>query len=54
MEILVNAATPFQLLVGKIVGIGAAGLTQMTCFVLVGIGASFITSTLINCFARSS
>ncbi len=29
MEILVNAATPFQLLAGKIVGIGAACLTQM-------------------------
>ncbi len=31
MEILVNAATPFQLMAGKIVGIGAAGLTQMAC-----------------------
>jgi ABC-2 type transport system permease protein len=39
MEILVNAATPFQLMVGKIVGIGAAGLAQMTCIVAVGIGA---------------
>ncbi len=39
MEILVNAATPFQLMVGKIVGIGAAGLSQMAAFVAVGIGA---------------
>jgi ABC-2 type transport system permease protein len=39
MEILVNAATPFQLMVGKIVGIGAAGLAQMAAFVVVGIGA---------------
>ena len=39
MEILVNAATPFQLLFGKIIGIGAAGLTQMALFVVVGIGA---------------
>ena len=39
MEILVNAATPFQLMAGKIIGIGAAGLTQMACFVAVGIGA---------------
>jgi len=39
MEILVNAATPFQLLIGKIVGIGAACMTQMTCLVVVGIGA---------------
>lgn len=39
MEILVNAATPFQLLAGKILGIGAACLTQMGSMVLVGIGA---------------
>ena len=39
MEILVNAATPFQLLLGKIVGIGAACLTQLLCLVVVGIGA---------------
>ncbi|GCF09941.1 ABC transporter permease [Dictyobacter arantiisoli] len=36
MEILVNAATPFQLLWGKILGIGAAGLTQMICLTVVG------------------
>ena len=39
MEILVNAATPLQLMIGKIVGIGAAGLTQMAAFVIVGIGS---------------
>jgi ABC-2 type transport system permease protein len=39
MEILVNAATPFQLLAGKILGIGAACLTQMGSVVVVGIGA---------------
>ncbi|MBV9614432.1 MAG: ABC transporter permease [Ktedonobacteraceae bacterium] len=37
MEILVNATTPFQLMVGKIIGIGAVGLTQMVTFVTVGI-----------------
>ncbi len=37
MELLVNAATPFQLMVGKIIGIGAAGLMQMASFVFVGI-----------------
>ncbi len=47
MEILVNAATPFQLLVGKIVGIGAAGLTQMTCFVLAGIGAFLLQAPIL-------
>ncbi len=39
MEIIVNAATPFQLMIGKIVGIGLAGITQMGIMVLFGIGA---------------
>ena len=46
MEILVNAATPFQLMVGKIVGIGAAGLSQMAAFVIVGIGALLLQTPL--------
>ncbi len=39
MEILVNATTPFQLMVGKIIGLGASGMKQMALFVVVGIGA---------------
>jgi ABC-2 type transport system permease protein len=46
MELLVNAATPFQLLIGKIVGIGAACLTQMACVVAVGIGALLLQTPL--------
>jgi ABC-2 type transport system permease protein len=46
MEIPVNAATPFQLMVGKIIDIGAAGLTQMACFVAVGIGTLLLQSPL--------
>jgi len=46
MEILVNAATPFQLMVGKIVGIGAAGLSQMAAFVVVGIGALLLQTPI--------
>jgi ABC-2 type transport system permease protein len=46
MEILMNAATPFQLLIGKIVGIGAACLTQMTSLVVVGIGALLLQTPL--------
>ena len=46
MEILVNAATPFQLMVGKIIGIGAAGLTQMVCLVIVGVSALLLQSPL--------
>ncbi|HEX9130981.1 MAG TPA: ABC transporter permease [Ktedonobacteraceae bacterium] len=46
MEILVNAATPFQLMAGKIVGIGAAGLTQMALFVIVGISALLVQNPI--------
>jgi len=46
MEILVNAATPFQLLAGKIVGIGAACLTQMGSVVVVGIAALLLQAPL--------
>ena len=46
MEILVNAATPFQLMVGKIVGIGAAGLTQMVGIVVVGIAALLLQNPI--------
>lgn len=46
MEILVNAATPFQLLAGKIVGIGAVCLTQIGCVVVVGIIALLLQTPL--------
>jgi len=46
MEILVNAATPFQLLAGKIVGIGAACLTQMGGVVVVGITGLLLQTPL--------
>lgn len=46
MELLLNAATPWQLLVGKIIGIGMAGLTQMVCLVVVGIGAILLQGPL--------
>ncbi|HEY1349486.1 MAG TPA: ABC transporter permease [Ktedonobacteraceae bacterium] len=54
MEILVNATTPFQLLLGKIVGIGAAGLTQMACVVTVGIGALLLQHPLQAALVGSS
>ena len=46
MEILVNIATPFQLLAGKVVGIGAACLLQMTLLVLVGVGALLLQTPI--------
>lgn len=54
MEILVNAATPFQLMVGKILGIGAAGLTQMICLVAVGIVTLLLQAPLQNALLGTS
>jgi ABC-2 type transport system permease protein len=36
MEIMINAATPRDLLAGKVIGIGAAGLTQLLPMLLAG------------------
>jgi ABC-2 type transport system permease protein len=39
MEVVLNAATPFQLLTGKVFGVGAVALTQYGAVVLTGIVA---------------
>jgi len=36
MEVILNAATPFQLLTGKVLGVGAVALTQYVAFVAAG------------------
>ena len=46
LELLTNAATPFQMMAGKILGLGAAGLLQMACFVVVGISAFLLQAPL--------
>jgi ABC-2 type transport system permease protein len=39
MEVILNAATPFQLLSGKVLGVGAVALTQYAFLVLAGVAA---------------
>lgn len=39
MEILITSITPFQLLVGKIVGLGLLGLVQVLVWVVIAVGA---------------
>ena len=46
MEILINAATPFQLLAGKVLGIGLAGMAQISAVVIAGIAALEIQDPL--------
>lgn len=46
MEIMINAATPFQLMIGKIVGIGLAGFTQIAALAAAGIVAFLVQDPL--------
>jgi len=39
MEVVLNAATPFQLLTGKVLGVGALALTQYGALLLAGVAA---------------
>ena len=46
LELGIEIPSGAFLMVGKIVGIGAAGLTQMVCVVAVGIGALLLQNPL--------
>ncbi|MEE2035257.1 ABC transporter permease, partial [Rhodococcus chondri] len=46
VELLLSTLRPLQLLWGKIFGIGAVGLLQLTAYGVVGVGASLATGTL--------
>jgi ABC-2 type transport system permease protein len=46
MELLVTAATPRQLLAGKVLGTGAAGLTQYAVIVMAAIGGLLVQGPL--------
>jgi ABC-2 type transport system permease protein len=48
MELLISAATAPQLVVGKIVGIGMAGLTQVTLVLLPSLVALFLSGEIGN------
>jgi ABC-2 type transport system permease protein len=41
MEVILNAATPFQLLTGKVLGVGAVALTQYVALLVTGAAAIF-------------
>lgn len=46
MEIMVSAATPFQLMMGKVLGIGLAGFTQMLIVAVAGVVAFLVQSPI--------
>jgi ABC-2 type transport system permease protein len=47
VEVVLSSLRPFQLMMGKILGIGAVGLTQFSIWTLFGIGASFYSASFI-------
>jgi ABC-2 type transport system permease protein len=46
MEVILNAATPLQLLTGKVLGVGALALTQYVAILLAGVAALFAQGPL--------
>ncbi|MEZ5149738.1 ABC transporter permease [Rhodococcus zopfii] len=46
VELLLSTLRPLQLLWGKIIGIGAVGLSQLAAYGAVGVGAALATGTL--------
>jgi ABC-2 type transport system permease protein len=46
-EVIVSSVKPFQLMLGKIIGIGAVGLTQFLIWIVLLVGLSALLSSLI-------
>jgi ABC-2 type transport system permease protein len=49
-EVMVSSVKPFQLMMGKIIGIGAVGLTQFAIWILLIIGLQFLLPLFIPGF----
>jgi ABC-2 type transport system permease protein len=47
VEVVLSSLKPFELMLGKILGIGAVGLTQFSIWTLFGIGASLCSASFI-------
>jgi ABC-2 type transport system permease protein len=53
-EVMVSSVRPFQLMMGKIIGIGAVGLTQFSIWIILIIGLRFVLSAFVPGFDLSS
>lgn len=47
VEVILSSVRPFQLLAGKIIGIGFVGLTQFLIWIVLGFGINFIAGLLM-------
>ena len=48
VEVLASSVTPFQIMFGKVVGLGAAGLTQVLVWIILVMGMLFFASNLLT------
>ena len=46
-EVIISSVRPFQLMMGKIIGIAAVGITQLLIWIILIIGLSSIASGLL-------
>jgi ABC-2 type transport system permease protein len=53
-EVMVSSVRPFQLMMGKIIGIGAVGLTQFSIWIILIVGLRFILAAFIPAFDLSA
>ncbi len=49
-ELIASSAKPFQLLLGKILGIGALGMTQLLIWIVAGLAISAVGGVIISSF----
>lgn len=54
VEIVLSSLKPFQLMVGKILGIGAVGFTQYAIWAVFGLSASRFSKSLVSSFLPSA
>ena len=53
MEVILNAATPFQLLAGKVLGVGAVAFVQYAAVVAAGLVSLLLTDTVTSAIVGS-
>lgn len=54
VEVIISTCKPFQLMAGKVFGVGAVGLTQFSIWVVIAGLLTFYSSTIIQLFVGSS
>ncbi len=47
VEVIISSVKPFQLMLGKIIGVGMVGLTQFVLWIVISVGLSTVGGTLV-------